>query len=293
MMRNVPCVAGCCGPMLSVIPSVSSSTLSRASAACAAMYESCCRSVSDGHDDVTVVGWRPRVRSSSLVVGRRHRLDVDDAGPRLDHPGQQREVLAQRVALELARQVDVAQVGMTVEADPEHLVGLALVPVGAGVDGDPRVDRERVVGNVGLQRHADVAPDVGEAGEHLEPRLAAGVALLDLGAALRLAAAVGSSSPRRTATASSRSPTGSRSSRTRRRAATRPAARHEPRWRRGPRGRRSARGACRASSLADVAAQRVDDAFAEAVAGQRRSVALSVATRRRHSIRPPPTTIGV
>ena len=37
MMRSVPCVAGCCGPMLRVIPSVSSSTLSRASAACAAM----------------------------------------------------------------------------------------------------------------------------------------------------------------------------------------------------------------------------------------------------------------
>ena len=95
------------------------------------------------------------------VLGRgllgRHRLDVDDARPRLDHPGQQREVLAQRVALELRRQVHVAQVGVAGEADAEHLVGLPLVPVGAGVDGEPRLDGQRVVGDVGLERDADVA----------------------------------------------------------------------------------------------------------------------------------------
>ena len=37
MIRSVPWVAGCCGPMLRVMPSVSSSTLRRASAAWAAM----------------------------------------------------------------------------------------------------------------------------------------------------------------------------------------------------------------------------------------------------------------
>ena len=75
-----------------------------------------------------------------VVVVAGQRLDVDDARPRLDHAGQQREVLAQRVALELGRQVHVAQVGVAGEPDAEHLVGLALVPVGAGVDRDPAVD---------------------------------------------------------------------------------------------------------------------------------------------------------
>ena len=44
MIRSVPWVAGCWGPMLRVMPSVSSSTLRRASAACPAMYASCWRS---------------------------------------------------------------------------------------------------------------------------------------------------------------------------------------------------------------------------------------------------------
>ena len=56
-------------------------------------------------------------------------------------PGQQREVLAQRVPLEVARQVDVAQVGVPGEGDAEHLARLALVPVGAGVDRRPGADR--------------------------------------------------------------------------------------------------------------------------------------------------------
>ena len=73
---------------------------------------------------------------------------------------------------------------MAGEGDAEHLVGLALVPVGAGVDGEPRLDGHRVVGDVGLQRHADVARDVGHPGEHLEAGLATGDALAHLGAAL-------------------------------------------------------------------------------------------------------------
>ncbi len=82
------------------------------------------------------------------------------------------------IALELARQVEVAQVGMTVERDAEHLVRLALVPVGTGEERDPGRHRHRV-GDVGLDGDADVTAGVGEAGQHLEPRLAAGVALLD------------------------------------------------------------------------------------------------------------------
>ena len=67
---------------------------------------------------------------------------------------------------------------MTGEADAEHLVGLALVPVGTGVDGDPAVDDRVVVGHVGLDRDAEVlALDAGDAGEDLQPRVATGVAL--------------------------------------------------------------------------------------------------------------------
>jgi hypothetical protein len=114
----------------------------------------------------------------------RHRLDVDDAGPRLDHAGEQREVLAERISLEVGRQVHVAEVGVTVEADPEHLVGLAFVPVGPREDRRPRVDGERFVGHVGLDGDADVAIEVDEAGEHLEAGLATGDALADLGVGL-------------------------------------------------------------------------------------------------------------
>ena len=119
-----------------------------------------------------------------VVVLERHRFDVDDARPRLDHAGEQREVLAQRVALEVGGQVHVAQIGMTVEADPEHLVALTLVPVGAGEHRAPGVDGEVVVGDVGLDGDADVSVDIDEAGEHLESGVAAGDALTDLGVGL-------------------------------------------------------------------------------------------------------------
>ena len=73
---------------------------------------------------------------------------------------------------------------MPVEADPEHLVALALVPVGAGVDRRPRVDDRGVVGDVGLDRDADVTVEVDHAGEHLQARLAPGDTLADLGVGL-------------------------------------------------------------------------------------------------------------
>src|SRR5438445_13875959 len=68
-----------------------------------------------------------------VVSNTGHGLDVDDARPGLHHAGQQREVLAERVPLELTRQVDVPQTGVPDEVDAEHLPRLALVPVGARV----------------------------------------------------------------------------------------------------------------------------------------------------------------
>ena len=50
------------------------------------------------------------------VVLTGHRLDVDEAGPGLHLTREQREVLAQRVALELRREVEVAQARVAVEA---------------------------------------------------------------------------------------------------------------------------------------------------------------------------------
>ena len=41
---------------------------------------------------------------------------------------------------------------MAVEADSEHLVGFAFVPVGAGVHRGPRVDGERLVGHPALRK---------------------------------------------------------------------------------------------------------------------------------------------
>ena len=136
-----------------------------------------------GHDASSLAGTAAASSAGGLVL-RRHRFDVDDAGPRLDHAGEQREVLAQRVALEVGGQVHVAQIGMAVEADAEHLVALALVPVGAREDRGPGVDGERLVGDVGLDGDADVAVEVDETGEHLEAGVAAGDALADLGVGL-------------------------------------------------------------------------------------------------------------
>ena len=80
------------------------------------------------------------------------------------------------MALELGGQVDVAQVGVAVEADAEHLVGLALVPGGPGVGADPRADAQVVVGHVGLQEHPQVGAGLGHRGEDLDAGVATGVA---------------------------------------------------------------------------------------------------------------------
>ena len=224
------------------------------------------------------------------VLGRgllgRHRLDVDDARPRLDHPGQQREVLAQRVALELRRQVHVAQVGVAGEGDAEHLVGLPLVPVGAGVDGEPRLDRHRVVGDVDLQRDADVALEVGDPGEDLEAGLATGHALADLGAALgrRLGRVVLAAAVRRRHPVDRRQVAEVLEAHRVERLAGLPST---SRWRRAPTGRRWAAGRSRPARrrCAGAARRRCPRAA-------RRRAAPAAPSSRCHSTGPPPTTIG-
>src|SRR5690606_17462346 len=86
-----------------------------------------------GPRGVVVTGSPTLGRVTGVAVRARHALDVHDARPGLDDAGEQGEVLAAGVALEAARQVEVAQHRVADEVDAVHLVGLALVPVGAGV----------------------------------------------------------------------------------------------------------------------------------------------------------------
>ena len=107
-----------------------------------------------------------------------HGLDVDEARPRLHDAREQREVLAQRVPLELRREVEVAQRGMAVEHEAVHLPALALVPVGAGVHRHPRLHEQRLLVDVGLEREAPVAAGRLHAREHLEATVGAGGAVV-------------------------------------------------------------------------------------------------------------------
>ena len=180
--------------------------------------------------------------------------------------------------------------GWPAKRDAEHLVGLPLVPVGAGVDGEPRLDGQRVVGDVDLQRHADVALDVGHPGEQLEPGVAAGRRPGGPRCCARAAARSGRPRRGRTATASSRSPTGSRSTRSPSRPAPRRPAFHASV---AMRTHRSSFGLQLGvdERVADAPAQLVDDALAQAVTGQRLRLGRRSSSRR-HSMGPPPTTIG-
>src|SRR6188508_595309 len=90
-MRTVPCMAGCDGPMFTVMSSVGSSCSSSRSSRFL------------------------RPRTSFLISAIYSSL--------------LRVVLAQRVPDELVVHVDPAQVGVTVEGDAVHVVGLALEPV--------------------------------------------------------------------------------------------------------------------------------------------------------------------
>ena len=233
-----------------------------------------------------------------FIVLDGHRFDVDDARPRLDHSGQQREVLLQGVPFEVAGQVHVAEIGMAVEADAEHLVALALVPVGTGERSGPRVDDgHRIafrVGHVGLDRDADVAVQVGEPGEHLHAGLPAADTLLDrhvdrflLDRRILFALAV-----RR------RHPVDGRQERE-----PGEAGRFQRRTRLGPRVGRDAHEQVVVRDdvevdqrVADAIAEVVDDAFAEPVAGKRLRRLARVVVRSRVGVTQwghrPPRSVG-
>src|SRR3954464_3924733 len=153
--RSVPCVAGCCGPMLRIMSPVSSSTFTCASARWRYIAGSISTSGSGvvfmrlhrrsvrlrGERPAVAPGWSWSFRHTSFVLGvggfAGHRLDVDEPGPGFHFAREQREILAQRVPFERGRQVEVPQARVALETEAVHLPALALVPVGAGVHRDP------------------------------------------------------------------------------------------------------------------------------------------------------------
>jgi hypothetical protein len=82
----------------------------------------------------------------AAVPSTRRRLPwLLGAGPGLGDACGEDEVLAEGVAFEALRQEQVVQARVAFEGDAEHLVGLALVPAGAGVYGHGRREDGRGV----------------------------------------------------------------------------------------------------------------------------------------------------
>src|SRR5678816_2393615 len=122
-MRTVPCIAGCDGPMLIVISSGGSScSVSPRSCASLRPSTSCLSDVRSRGAAMSVLLLRRALdRVDRQVVAAHQRLAL-----------LLRVVLAQRVADELLVEVDATEIGVAVEADAVHVVGLALLPVERG-----------------------------------------------------------------------------------------------------------------------------------------------------------------
>lgn len=83
------------------------------------------------------------------------------------------EVLAQRMALETVVGHDTAEIGVAREEDAEQVVDLALVPVGAVVEGRQAGDGGGLVG-VGLHADTGIVADAEEVVDDLESLVAGG-----------------------------------------------------------------------------------------------------------------------
>src|SRR5919107_1961914 len=119
MSRRSPCIAGCCGPMfMSMVSSPNSSLISGLT-----------RRLLGG--SVSAPSCSARRSSPSIPLPQSlegaFRADL--------------EALQQRVVVEVVLpHVRPPQVGMPGESDPEHVVGLPLVPVGRRIDARDRPD---------------------------------------------------------------------------------------------------------------------------------------------------------
>src|SRR6266513_4171938 len=150
--RSTPWVAGCWGPTLRTISSV----------------------------------WRPpvlersgtRVRSSGTVPIRSAPSSQGASGgclflvlgprPGLVPAAGQLEGAAQRVPLEVFRQVELHKVGVAIEGDPEHLGALPLVPVGTAEDRRQAGHRGALCGQADVDDDGVAVGEGAEGHEHLE-----------------------------------------------------------------------------------------------------------------------------
>src|SRR5687767_6385261 len=76
-------------------------------------------------------------------------------------------VLAQRVALPVVAEEDAAMIGMPLERDAEHVVALALHPVGPAPDAGER--GTALVGNTGAHEHGQSRVEIVGAADDLPP----------------------------------------------------------------------------------------------------------------------------
>src|ERR671912_900248 len=114
-----PCMAGCCGPMfMSMVSSPNSSLMSGLTSRRAA-------------GSVSAPSCSARRSSPSILLPQ----SLEGA------LGTYLEALQQRVVVEVVLpHVRPTQIGMAGESDPEHVVGLPLVPVGRGITPRDRPD---------------------------------------------------------------------------------------------------------------------------------------------------------
>src|SRR6185436_4765736 len=134
--RSTPCVLGCCGPMLitsSLVSNIAPRTVPGESSAFPVLLN---------------VGLLARLAQLQPIFGVFHQ---QLAGPL------ERIVLSLGKALPVFGHQDAAAIGVRGEIHPEHVVDLALEPVGGGPDGGDRRDR-LVLAGADLDAHAMAVP---------------------------------------------------------------------------------------------------------------------------------------
>src|SRR5882672_11417472 len=169
--RSTPCVAGCWGPTLRTISSVwSPPVLARSGTRVRSSGTVPIRPAPRPRRGARFGGFWFAANEKTPNVGRPSSqgasggclLLVLRPRPGLVAAAGELEGSAERVALEVLRQVELHEVGVALEGDAEHLGALPLVPVGTAEDG-----RQAGHGRC-LRRQAHVGDDgvaVGEGGE--------------------------------------------------------------------------------------------------------------------------------
>src|SRR5437763_5451229 len=159
MIRSTPWVDGCWGPMLMIIvssspTSMSMSPASRAVAPSAArtMPPSSMRRSAAVVPSRESISWVPSEVSATRRLSSSVWLIVASTGSggflELHRHPPDGVVLAQRMALPVLRHQDPGQVGMAGEADPEHVEGLALGGLDAGIEIEQGRDRRIGLGHL-------------------------------------------------------------------------------------------------------------------------------------------------